>query len=350
MRYQILLALCLSWCFLNGGKANASSLTQRDPCSHESLTSATAFYCQFGIRDSALNRFPTYRYLGAVEVYLQTTTTPYIISLTPQYFLDRLAERNSKFLIRNGCITSLKESFHNYQRQLNKLKQLTAALGVSIEAKKKDLTQHKGAGICDWSLIRQMRRTLWKSFRRFKSELSAAYETEVILLAQFIHNPSLFEAVNSLVNLDGSNLPIYVHTRPAFFGSQAILQHLSGMVVMSQQGGLFSSDTPAIRQGHPHFVGHKDALTVIVQVRAPGAILSHEYGHLYYLYHHWEAYTEYMEQMGPRYQVGGHGSGDASGIAAELAEKGEMPDFHMPWSFRKRKAERGQPLITLADE
>ena len=335
MRYQTLLVFGLCLCILNVSRANTTSFVQADPCANSSLNTATAFYCQFGIRDSALNKFPTYRYLGAVEVYLQITTTPYITSLTPKYFIDRLEERNSKFLIRNGSITSLKKTFHTYQSQLNRLKQLTAELGVPVEATKKDFSQLSGAQICDWSLIRQMRRTLWKSFRRFKMELSIAYETEVVLLAQFIHNDCLFEAVNSLVNLDESALPVYVYARPAFFGSQPNLQHVSGMVVMSQQNGLFSSDTPGIRRGHPHFAGHKYALTVIVQVRAPGAILSHEFGHLYYLYHHWEKYTDYMEKMGNRYQVGGHGSGDRSGVAAVLAEEGKMPDSHMPWSYRR---------------
>ncbi len=77
------------------------------------------------------------------------------------------------------------------------------------------------------------------------------------------------------------------------------------------------------------------ALAVFVEVGSPGAILSHEYGHLYYLYHHWETYTEYMEKMGKHYQVGGHGKGDASGIAAELAEAGKMPNHWMPWTYRQ---------------
>lgn len=351
-RYQILLIFCLCFCFPNRNRAHNSSLAQSDPCASRSLTSATAFYCQYGVGDSMLNTFPTYRYLGAVEVYLQVTTTPYITSLTPSYFIDRLEERNRKFLIRNGATTALKKTYQHYHDQLEKLKHLTAALGVPVEATRKDFAQLQGAQICDWSLIRQMRRTLWKSFRRFKTELSIAYETEVVLLAQFIHNYCLFEAVNDLVNLDGSTLPVYVYTRPAFFGSQPKLQHLSGMVVMSQQYGLFSSDTPGIRRSHPHFVGHKNALTVIVQVRAPGAILSHEFGHLYYLYHHWEEYKGYMEKMGNRYQVGGHGIGDASGKAAELAEEGKMPALHMPWSYRQSLGEYSMraPALVQGEE
>lgn len=334
-QYYILLVFCGCLCFLNRSNCMPASLLQNNPCANSSLTTATAFYCQFNARDSVLNTFPTYRYLGAVEVYLQLTTTPYIMSLTPKYFLDRLEERNEKFLIRNGCISPLRKAFHMYERQLTRLKQLTTALGLPLEATKRDFSELTGEQICDWSLIRQMRKSLWRSFRQFKRELLTAYQTEVVLLAQYLHNVRLFEAVNSLQNLDGSVLPIYVYARPSLFDSEPNLQHLSGMVVLSRQGGLFSSNTPTIRRDHPDFIGHDRALAVFVEAGAEGAVLSHEFGHLFYLYHHWETYTEYMEKMGRRYQVGGHGAGDASGIAAELAEKGKMPDLHMPWAYRE---------------
>lgn len=334
MRYRTTLLFCIYLCFLNVGNTMPSWPPQTDPCDQASLSSATAFYCQFSHRDSLLDKFPTYRYMGAVEVYLRINLSPYTISLTPQSFIEQLAERNRQFLIRNGGLPKLKKAFCDYQEELRKLKQLTAALGVPLEATKKDFSQLRAEQLCDWSLIRQMRKTLWKSFRRFKSVLSITYETEITLLAQYIHNPGLFEAVNNLVNLDGSSLPVYVYARPAFFGSSSSLPHLAGIVIMSQQEGLFSSDTPAIRSEYPGLVGHEGALTVFVGVQAPGLTLSHEFGHLHYLYHHWEDYTDYMKEMGRRYQVGGHGAGDPSGLAAELAEKGKLPDLHMPWTYR----------------
>lgn len=340
-RYQVLLVFCLSLCFLKGIGVNASSRSSINPCIISSLTSATAFYCQFGHRDSMLNRFPTYRYLGAVEVYLQLSTSPYIKSLTPNYFIDRLEARNEQFLIRNGSVAHLKKAFHAYEQNLTKLEQLTAALGVAVEAQKRDFSELTGDQICDWSLIRQMRKNLWRSFRQFKRELSTAYQTEVVLIAQYVHNVCLFEAVNSLHNVDGSVLPTYVYVRPSLFDGQPRLQHLRGMVVLSRKEGLFSSDTPTIRRDHPDFVGHERALAVFVEAGADGSILSHEFGHLYYLYHHWEDYTKYMERMGNRYQVGGHGTGDASGKAAELAEEGKMPDLHMSWIYRQIWVEEG---------
>ncbi|MBX2876445.1 MAG: hypothetical protein KTR30_30275 [Saprospiraceae bacterium] len=332
MRYRVLFFICLF--FMEASKAMTSLPSQTDPCANAALASGTTFYCQFSHRDSVLNKFPTYRYLAAVEVYLRITTTPYITSITPSYFIDQLQERNKLFLIRNGSLANLEKAFSKYKEDLNKLKQLTLALGVPLEATKRDYRALTGEQICDWSLLRQKRKALWKSFRLFKQELSVAYETEVVLLGQYLHNRRLFEVLNSLANLDGSALPIYVCARPALFDSEPHLQHLSGLVVLSRQAGLFSSDTPSIRRDHPNFVGRPRALAVFVEIGSSGSILSHEYGHLYYLYHHWEAYTEYMEKMGHRYEIGGHGPGDGSGLAAELAEEGKMPDLSMPWAYR----------------
>lgn len=56
-------------------------------------------------------------------------------------------------------------------------------------------------------------------------------------------------------------------------------------------------------------------------------MLSHEFGHILYLYHHWENYQKYIEDKGENYKFGGHSAGDPNGKAADLAENGKMPDF-----------------------
>lgn len=296
--------------------------------------SKIAFLCRYSYQDSVLNTFPTYRYIGAVEVYLELTPNPYVVSKTPELFIEVLKERNQHFLVRNGDAMALRSHYQSYLENLNRLKSLTSGLGVPLTANRKVFSNEKGDQLCDWSLVKQMRRALWKSFRKLKRSMQAAYETEVLLLSQYLHNHCLFEAVNTLTNLDGAPLPTYVYSKHRLFQDQPQLSHLNGIVVLGCQNGLFSSDTPAIRRDYPDLIGKAGSLAVFVEAGAPAAILSHEYGHLYYLFHHWETYTAYMKSMGSRYQVGGHGIGDLSGEAAELAEAGKMPDLHMAWQHR----------------
>lgn len=239
---------------------------------------------------------------------------------------------------------ALLSNYQAFQQQLGRLKSLTTSLGIPMTARKRDFNSQQADQLCDWSLIKQMRRALWKSFRKFKRSMRVAYNTEVILISQYLHNYCLFEAVNALANLDGSPLPIYVHSKNQLFQHQPQLSHLNGIVVVGRQNGLFSSDTPSIREDYPGLVGKVGALTVFVEAGAPASILSHEYGHLYYLYHHWDSYTTYMKSMGHRYQIGGHGASDLSGKAAELAEQGKMPELHMAW------AEAKHTLLSMAQE
>ncbi len=226
------------FCYLLESKAAIPQPPRTDSCS-------TAFCCRFSHQDKALKEFPTYRYLAAVEVYLSFTNSPYIPSTTPNYFITQLHKRNTKYLIRNGSLAPLEQAFHRYKSDLDKLKQLTNALGVALGANKKHFNQLEGEQICDWSLVRQMRKSLWKSFRQFKRALSIAYETEVVLLAQYLHNPCLFEALNGLDNLDGSALPIYVYARPSLFDSKPQL------TAPQWYGRGKSSSRPIFPQIHP---------------------------------------------------------------------------------------------------
>lgn len=297
--------------------------------------SAISLFRQYSCQDSLLSRFPTYGILVAVELYLESGHQPFVKSSTPKAFIRKLKQRNELFQIRNGHLCSLEEAYDVFQNHLQRLRSFTEALGVSWDVSRKDFNRQKGGDLCDWSLLKQMRTSLSKAFKAFKKELVLAYATELALIHQYIHNPLLFDALNKLDNLDGNALPTYVFSRRSLPDQKAELLQVEGLVVMSQYQGLLSSDTPQIRRSYPHFIGEPNALSVFLEMGSPGALVSHEFGHLYFLYHHWEDYMEYVLAKGKNYQIGGHGHGDPNGEAAELAEHGKMPDQHMPWFHRR---------------
>ncbi len=295
-------------------------------------------------------RFPNPSLLDSIETFLEIATTPYHLSPIPYLFIDQLKTRATESLIRNGDLDVLVKTYRLYQNDLAALRVFAKTHQVSLDAKRKELCAVKKGHICDWGDFRKLRKQLSKSFESFRLALLAAYHTERILWAQYQHNPSLYHAINSLVNLNQQPLPVYVQTRTPLFHDDPGLQHLEGMLVVSLKEGIFSSDTPFIRKYHPRFVGRSGAIAIFVDSEADGATLSHEFGHLYYLYHHWESYMKFIVQQGEHYQIGGHGAGDCSGKAADLAEAGKMPNLFMPWAYRKRWSESHQPLITLGDE
>ena len=67
--------------------------------------------------------------------------------------------------------------------------------------------------------------------------------------------------------------------------------------------------------------------------------------YLYYLYHHWDQYMDFIKEKGSGYVLGGHGTGDPSGEAAVLAELGEMPRIEKPVDPNQKI---GDSLITAA--
>ncbi|MBX2876446.1 MAG: hypothetical protein KTR30_30280 [Saprospiraceae bacterium] len=288
--------------------------------------------------------------LDSVKTFLETALTPFNLHPTPYLFIDELKKRAANSLIRNGDLDVLEKAYWDYQDKLAKIRVFTKTHKIPLQAKRKELCAAKNGHSCAWGALRKMRKQLLVSFEDFRLALQTAYHTEQLLWAQYHHNPDLYQAINTLVNLNGKSLPVYVQTRVSLFHEDPDLQHLEGMLVLSLQEGIFSSDTPIIRMEHPDFVGRAGAIAVFVEADADGATLSHEFGHLYYLYHHWEQYMKFIAHKGSCYEIGGHGTGDPSGIAANLAENGEMPDLHMPWTYRKQWLTIPHSLWSSADE
>lgn len=286
--------------------------------------------------------------LDSVEAYLQVAHSPLYYSPTPCLFIDESKNKAGRSLIRNGDLEGLEVAFLAYQSDLTNLRTFSRIHMIPPQATRRAHSRSSKVKQINWNSFRKLQKQLWASFQDFRLALLLAHQTEQLIWAQYRHNPMLYQAVNSLINLNGKPLPVYVYTRHTLFHEDPELQHLAGMLVVSLQEGAFSSDTPVIRSCHPEFVGKSGALAVFVDSEADGATLSHEFGHLYYLYHHWEPYMKFIALQGEHYQIGGHGLGDNSGRAANLAEEGKMPDVHMPWTYRKQWSEVAQLLMTLA--
>lgn len=299
-------------------------------------------------RDQMTKALPDPRLLDSVKLYLEVIDHPFSLSPTPYLFIDALKNRTTRSLIRNGDLDSLEAAYLDYQATLTELRAFSKMHKIPIHARRRTSFKSRGREPNSWRSFLKLRKQLWTSFYDFRFKLLSAYHTERLIWAQYSHNPRLYQAINSLINLNGKPLPVYVYTRHALFHEDPGLQHLAGMLVVSLNEGIFSSDTPVIRSCHPTFVGRTGALVVFVDTEADGATLSHEFGHLYYLYHHWERYMKFVAFQGEHYQVGGHGHGDDSGRAANLAEAGKMPDLYMPWTYRRQWAEVAQLLMTLA--
>lgn len=290
----------------------------------------SSLFSRFAYDDERLNRFPTYRALATVEVYLVATKTPFILSVTPQQFIQSLQQRNAKFQIRNGELETLEAHYALYLEALNDFLCLVEVMGGDPMLSKQKFFQQLErktnlAGEISWSVFKQKRKRVWKSFRQFRTQLKVAYDTEKALINQFLYHEHLFESINSFWNTNDERLATYVYTRKRLFHGNAALGDLAGLVVITKENGLFSSDTPAIHRDFPSFVGRKNSLAVFLKEDANGATVSHEFGHLYYLYHHWDQYMDFIKKKGSLYVVGGHGIGDPSGEAAILAELGKMP-------------------------
>lgn len=297
-----------------------------------------------------IRELPNPSLLDAVKTFLETVSTPFYQSPIPHLFMEELKNRTISSFIRNGDLDVLEETYRDYQEDLANLRFFTEKHKLPLQAKRKECCAVKEGEACAWRALRKLRKQLFISFENIRLTLQTAYDTERILRAQYHHNPDLYLAINALLNINGRPLPVYVQTRVSLFHDDPGLQHLEGLLVVSLQNGMFSSDTPIIRRDHPDFVGRVGAISVFVDAKVDGAALSHEFGHLYFLYHHWEEYIKFIAQKGKCYEVGGHGEGDLSGTAANLAESGKMPDLHMPWSYRRYKPGAINSSMSLADK
>lgn len=222
-------------------------------------------------------------------------------------YLKALKQRDNQNQIRNGDLGKALIAMRNYQT-LAKEQQKQAAKSLLVALKGNDATDKISLALEDYKL--QFRKVL---------------ETEAIIQRQKAHFPILFDRLNALQNTNGQALRIYIFSHKqlpvASWGN-----HYNALTVMAKANGYFTSDTPSLRQLLPKLKKCNNAIAVHIVFNQPGKTLSHEFGHILYLYHNWEKYQEFIKVKGEKYKFGGHSPDDPNGLAADTAEQGQMPD------------------------
>jgi len=154
--------------------------------------------------------------------------------------------------------------------------------------------------------------------------LELVLATEIVLAEQQKHLPRLFEEMQYLINMDGSPLDIYIFSY-AKIQSYTTFE-LVGLTTIIQYKGYFTSCSPKFQANFPQLACRENAVAIHLKKGVKGDILSHEFGHLHYLYNNWTEYKKYISKKGDDYVIGGHGEFDPSGISARIAESGKMPE------------------------
>ncbi|MDW3652163.1 MAG: hypothetical protein R8P61_34125 [Bacteroidia bacterium] len=266
-----------------------------------------------------------------IDRYLNDSITPFSDSKTPLRFLKKIRKRNAENLIRNGNLDQAEEISSQYQSLLKRFMHLSDSLDLPMDISRKEFFKRwnsvaknqKGKGRV-WTFFFQRRLSLGRAFKMYKKQLELILSTERVIREQKEHLPELYCYMNSLQNLDGTDLPVYVISYPKVFSGRG--RSVAGMALFATYKGLFTSASPNFVQSYPGLIQKKNALSIHLKKGVSGSILSHELGHLYYLYHNWDEYLHYRESRHRDYRKGGHGLTDPSGQAAEMAEKGIMPD------------------------
>jgi len=266
-----------------------------------------------------------------IDRYLNDSITLYSDSEIPFRFLEKVRKRNAENLIRNGNLDQAEQVSQQYRFLLKRFMRMSDSLNLPMDISRKEffknwksVSKKEGKKGRIWTFFFQRRLKLGRAFKLYKKQLELILATERVILEQKRHLPELYRFMNNLVNLDGNELPVYVISYSKVFSGRG--RSVAGMALFATYKGLFTSASPNFVQSYPGLIQKKNALSVHLQKGVTGAILSHEFGHLYYLYHHWDEYLEYRESRPRDYRRGGHGLTDPSGQAADKAERGIMPE------------------------
>lgn len=240
------------------------------------------------------------------------------------HFLDQVKKRNAQNQIKNGNLREARAALDQYDLLLKSFCQLQDSLGVTSTINRTAFySKHKENGKLDWKTYQKKRIKLKRNFKYCKKHLRLVLSTEMSIWEQKEHFPTLAEKMNKLYNLDGSLLPIYVFSYPKLFYNQR--EKVVGLAIIIKYKGFFTSLSPKLKKQFPKLHGKNKALAIHLESDAGGQILSHEFGHLFYLYNHWQEYQSYISSQKDGYKLGGHGLNDPSGKAATRAENGLMP-------------------------
>lgn len=262
--------------------------------------------------------------------YAQTRVDPMKRDLKTDQFLNRYLPYSTTRLMKNGDIYYLKFYYEKY------LNTLTECLDLARNQPLEFITSRRAFFKNSTMETRKEKRIYWRKFDSKRNELIAnffefrqyiipAVSTEISMILQEEHLPVLTYSMNQMENLDQSPLEVMIYSNRVLGIPERKDTRIAGLSIISKCDNVFTSGSPAVRNAYPGLRGSNKGLTVHLRLFEDGVTLSHELGHLYYLYHKWEEYVEYIRRKGKNYEPGGHGPDDPSGLAARMTEEGKMP-------------------------
>ncbi len=276
------------------------------------------------------NIFEPTREMDDVLRYARSRVDPFKRNLRTDQFLNRYLPYSETRLMKNGDMYYLDFYYKKY------LKTLIEALAIANPYQLKFATSRKDFFKSTTFETRKEKRRYWRKFDakrnelivnffEFRQHIIPAVSTEVAMILQEEHFAELTASMNELENLDGSPLEVTIFSNRFLDVPNKENAVIAGLSIISKCEDIFTSGSPAVRNAYPGLRGTNKGLTVHLKLFEDGITLSHELGHLYYLYYKWEEYVNYIQEKGKDYEPGGHGPDDPSGLAAHMTENGKMP-------------------------
>lgn len=262
--------------------------------------------------------------------YARMRVNPMKRDLKTDQFINRYFPYSETRLMKNGDIYYLKFYYEKYLRTLTECLDLARNQPLEFAVtrrtfmKKSELATRKEKRIY-WRKFDSKRNELIANFFQFRQYILPAISTEISMILQEEHHPQLTISMNQLENLDKSPLEVMVYSNNTLGIPERKDSRIAGLSIISKCDNIFTSGSPAVRNAYPGLRGSNKGLTVHLRLFEDGVTLSHELGHLYYLYYKWEEYVAYIRRKGKDYEPGGHGPDDPSGLAARMTEEGKMP-------------------------
>lgn len=303
-------------------------LQHRHPKEVDLIKEIAPTYNESDINDQVI--FIPTREMDDLLIYARSTVDPMKRNLSTDQFLKRYLPYSDNRLMKNGDIAYLEFYYNKY------LGTLKECLAIATPNNLEFVTSRKQFFKNSTFTTRKEKRRFWRKFDAKRNELIAdffgfrehlipAVSTEVAMILQEEHFPELTISMNELENLDGSPLEVTIYSNRVLEIPERKNTTIAGLSIISKCEDIFTSGSPAVRSAFPGLRGSNKGLTVHLRLFEDGVTLSHELGHLYYLYYKWEEYVKYIHFKGKDYEPGGHGPDDPSGLAARMTENGEMP-------------------------
>jgi len=274
--------------------------------------------------------FEPTREMDDILRFAQSNVDPLKRNLYTDQFIKRYLPYSDTRLMKNGDIFYLDFYYDKYLITLKECLAIANLHGLKFVSARRDFFKTSTLETRKekrkyWRKFDDKRNELIARFFRFREHIIPAVSTEISMILQEEHFPELTASMNELKNLDDSPLEVMVYSNRNLTIPEKKNTAIAGLSIISKCEDIFTSGSPAVRSAFPGLRGSNKGLTVHLSLFEDGATLSHELGHLYYLYYKWEEYVNYIHQKGKDYEPGGHGPGDPSGLAARMTENGKMP-------------------------